>query len=311
MSKNKIVVVGSSNTDMTIRLAHLPKPGETEIGGDFSTAAGGKGANQAVGAARAGGSVTFIAKVGRDMFGDQAIEGYIKDGLDVKFVLRDPAEKSGVALIFVGKKSGENSIAVASGANGKLSPADVKKAAKAITEAKILIMQLETPIATVEAAAALAFKAGVRIILNPAPAQKLPDRLLKQVSIFTPNELEAEFFTGVKVTTIEDAGRAADKLLAKGIETVIITLGTRGSFVANKDGKKLVPSFKVKPIDTTGAGDIYNGVLAVALAEGKPILEAARQANAAGAISVTMLGAQPSAPTRKGIEAFLAKRTAR
>jgi ribokinase len=307
MSKDKIVVVGSSNTDMTIRLAHLPKPGETELGGDFSTAAGGKGANQAVGAARAGGSVTLVAKVGQDMFGDKAIKGYLKDGLNVDFVSCDAVEKSGVALIFVGKKSGENSIAVASGANSKLSPADVKKAAKVITEAKLLIMQLETPLATVEAAAALAFKAGVRIILNPAPAQKLPDKLLKQISIFTPNEIEAEFYTGVKVTTIEDAGRAADKLLAKGIETVIITLGTRGSFVADKDGKKLVPSFKVKPIDTTGAGDIYNGVLAVALAEGKPMLDAARYANAAGAISVTILGAQPSAPTRKEIEAFLAK----
>jgi len=307
MSKNKIVVVGSSNTDMTIRLAHVPKPGETELGGDFSSATEGKGANQAVGAARAGGSVTLVAKVGQDMFGDKAIKGYLKDGLNVDFVLRDSVEKSGVALIFVGKQSGENSIAVASGANSKLSPADVKKAAKVITEAKILIMQLETPLATVEAAAALAFKAGVRIILNPAPAQKLPDKLLKQISIFTPNEIEAEFYTGVKVTTIEDAGQAADKLLAKGVETVILTLGTRGSFVANKDGKKLVSSFKVKPIDTTGAGDIYNGVLAVALAEGKPIMEAARYANAAGAISVTILGAQPSAPTRKEIEAFLAK----
>ena len=179
MSKDKIVVVGSSNTDMTIRLAHLPMPGETELGGDFSSAAGGKGANQAVGAARAGGSVTLVAKVGQDMFGDKAIKGYLKDGLNVDFVLRDSVEKSGVALIFVGKKSGENSIAVASGANSKLSPADVKKAAKVITEAKILIMQLETPLATVEAAAALAFKAGVRIILNPAPAQKLPDKLLR------------------------------------------------------------------------------------------------------------------------------------
>jgi ribokinase len=307
MSNKKIVVVGSSNTDMTIRLAHLPKPGETEIGGDFSMAAGGKGANQAVGAARAGGSVTLVARVGDDMFGNKAIAGYAKDHINADFVFQDAKAKSGVALIFVGKKSGENSIAVASGANSLLSIADVQKAEKVIAEAGILILQLETPLATVEAAAALAFKAGVRIILNPAPAQRLPDKLLKQISIFTPNEVEAEFFTGIKVSNTADAARAADKLMAKGIETVIITLGARGSFVANKDVKKLVPSFKVKPIDTTGAGDIYNGALAVALAEGKSILEAARHANAAGAISTTVLGAQPSAPTRKDIEAFLAK----
>jgi ribokinase len=168
-------------------------------------------------------------------------------------------------------------------------------------------MQLETPLATVEAAAALAFKANVPIILNPAPAQPLPAKLFKQISIFTPNEVEAEFFTGIKVTTIADAAKAADKLMGKGVETVIITLGARGSFVCNKDMKKLVPSHKVKPVDTTGAGDIYNGALAVALAEGKPLLEAAQYANAAGAISTTRLGAQPSTPTRKEIESFMVK----
>jgi ribokinase len=307
MSKNNIVVVGSSNTDMTIRLAHLPKPGETEIGGDFSMAAGGKGANQAVGAARAGGRVTLVARVGKDMFGDKAVAGFKKDGIKVDYVFRDSVEKSGVALIFVARKSGENCIAVASGANGRLSRADVRKAKKAITEANILLLQLETPLATVQAAATLAAKAGVRVILNPAPARALPDPLLKQISIFTPNEIEAEFYTGIKVRTMEDAGRAAGKLRAKGIETVIITLGSRGSFVANKEGKTFVPGFKVKPIDTTGAGDIYNGALAVALGEGKPILEAARYANAAGAISVTRLGAQPSAPSRREIESLLSR----
>jgi ribokinase len=307
MTKPKIVVVGSSNTDMTIRLPHLPKPGETEIGGNFSMAAGGKGANQAVGAARAGGHVTLVARVGDDMFGNQALAGFAKERIAANFVFQDKKAKSGVALIFVGKKSGENSIAVASGANSRLSPADVKKAKMAISQASMLIMQLETPLATVEAAAALAFKSGVPIILNPAPAQSLPAKLFKQVSIFTPNEVEAEFFTGVKVTTIADAAKAADKLMAKGVKTVIITLGSRGSFVCNKDMKKLVPSYKVTPVDTTGAGDIYNGALAVALAEGKPLLEAARYANAAGAISTTRLGAQPSTPTRKEIESFMAR----
>jgi ribokinase len=307
MNSKKIVVVGSSNTDMVILLPHLPVPGETEIGGDFSMAAGGKGANQAVGAARAGGSVTLVARVGDDMFGNKAIAGYAKDHINADFVFQDAAAKSGVALIFVDKKSGENTIAVASGANSLLSVADVEKAKKVIAGADMLILQLETPLATAQAAAALAVEAGVRIILNPAPARKLPDKFLKQISIFTPNEVEAEFFTGIKVDTIADAGNAADKLLAKGIETVIITLGARGSFVATKDMKKLVPSFKVKPIDTTGAGDVYNGALAVALAEGKSILEAASYANAAGALATTVLGAQPSAPTRKAIEALVAK----
>jgi ribokinase len=307
MSKRNIVVVGSSNTDMTIRLAHLPRPGETKIGGDFSMAAGGKGANQAVSAARAGGSVIFVAKVGRDIFGDKAVEGYVKDRINVDHVYRDKNAKSGVALIFVEKNGGENSIAVASGANGNLSPADVLKAAKAIKNAAILMLQLEIPLATVEAAASVAAKAGVRVILNPAPARALPDKLLKKVSIFTPNEIEAEFFTGIKVITIEDAAKAADKLLAKGIETVIITLGPRGSLVANREGKKLTAGFKVKSIDTTGAGDVYNGVLAAALAAGEPLLEAAHYANAAGALSVTRLGAQPSAPAWSEIKSFLSK----
>jgi ribokinase len=307
MKTKKIVVVGSSNTDMTIRLSHLPIPGETELGGDFSMAAGGKGANQAVGAARAGGSVTLVARVGDDMFGKKALAGYAKDHINTDFVFRDAKAESGVALIFVGKKSGENCIAVASGANSLLSPADVKKARKAIADARMLILQLETPLETVEIAAEIASKANVRIILNPAPAQELSDKLFKQISIFTPNQIEAEFYTGIKVNTTADAAKAADILLAKGIETVIITLGSRGSYVANKDIKKRVPSFKVKPIDTTGAGDIYNGALAVALAKGKSILEAARYANAAGAISSTKLGAQPSAPTRKEIKSFLAK----
>jgi ribokinase len=288
-------------------------PGETEIGGDFGMAAGGKGANQAVGAARAGGTVTLVARVGNDMFGNNAIAGFTKDGINVDFVVEDPKAKSGVALIFVGKKSGENSIAVASGANARLSPADVRRAKKAIAEANILIMQLETPLATVEAAAALAVKAGVRVILNPAPApaRPLPIKLLRQITIITPNETEAEMLTGIKVKTTADAARAADWLLAKGVQAVIITLGHRGSFVATREGKKLVPSYQVTPVDTTAAGDIYNGVLAVALAEGKPLFEAARFANAAGAISITRIGAQPSAPTRKEIESFLSaqKRT--
>jgi len=307
MKDIRIVVVGSSNTDMVIELAHLPAPGETELGGDFSMAAGGKGANQAVGAARAGGKVTMVARVGHDVFGDHAISGFRADGIDVEHVIQDPKAKSGVALIYVDKHSGENCIAVASGANARLSLDDLAKAEKVIAASQILILQLEIPLAVVEAAAAFAAKSGVRVILNPAPAQKLPDSLMKQISVFTPNEVEAEFYTGSKVVTAADAKKAADKLIAKGVDTVIITLGARGSFVATKTESKLVPSFKIKPLDTTGAGDIYNGALAVALGEGKTIYEAAAFANAAGAIAATRLGAQPSAPNRADIEAMIAR----
>ena len=306
MAKSPIVVIGSSNTDMIIKLDRIPRPGETILGGQFVTAAGGKGANQAVGAARAGGQVTFVARVGRDMFGDQAVAGFRRDGINVDFVLRDQTAPSGVALIFVAK-DGENSIAVAGGANARLSPADVKKAKQAIASASVVVMQLETPLETVQAAADLAARAGVRVILNPAPARKLLDSLLKLVSMLTPNETEAELLTGIRVDNDAAAAEAADKLLSKGVQAVILTLGARGAFLATKEGKQLVPGFKVKPVDTTAAGDIFNGALAVALAEDRSLAEAVRFANAAAAISVTRLGAQPSAPYRKEIELLLTK----
>ena len=304
MSPSSILVVGSSNTDMIIKLERIPRPGETILGGTFVTAAGGKGANQAVGAARAGGQVTFIARVGQDMFGDQAVAGFVKDGINVDHVTRDKTSPSGVALIFVAK-DGENSIAVAGGANAKLSPADVKKAKPAFAGACVLVMQLETPLETVQAAADLAVKAGVRVILNPAPAQPLPDKLLQQVSVLTPNETEAELLTGIAVTDGASAAAAAANLRARGVQTVIITLGARGAVVATDHGGQLVPGFKVKAVDTTAAGDIFTGAFAVALAEGKPLELAVRFANAAAAISVTRLGAQPSAPTRRAIDRFL------
>ncbi len=306
MAKPKILVVGSSNTDMIIKLDRIPQPGETILGGEFTTAAGGKGANQAVAAARAGGQVTFVARVGRDMFGEQAVAGFVKDGIQVEYVTRDHAAPSGVALIFVAK-DGENSIAVAGGANGALSPADVKKAKGSIAGASAVVMQLETPLATVQAAAELAARAKVPVILNPAPARVLPDKLLKLVSILTPNETEAELLTGIAVTDQATAAQAADELRARGVQTVILTLGARGAFVATASTRELVPGFRVKAVDTTAAGDVFNGALAVALGEGTPLIQAVRFANAAAAISVTRLGAQPSAPARKEIQRLLAK----
>jgi ribokinase len=303
MSSN-IVVIGSSNTDLIIKVDRIPRPGETILGGEFSIAAGGKGANQAVSAARAGGAVTFVARVGRDMFGQKAIDGFVKDHINIDYVLKDKTHPSGMALIFV-DRNGENSIAVAAGANGALCPADVKRAKSAIASASVLIVQLEIPLETVQAAIEIASAHGVRVILNPAPARPLDDALLKRLSLITPNETEAERLTGIKVDSQAAAVQASHALLAKGVQTVIITLGAQGALAATKDGCLLVPGFKVTPLDTTAAGDVFNGALAVALAEDRPLADAVRFANGAGAISVTKLGAQPSAPKRNEIEKFL------
>jgi ribokinase len=298
--KASIVVVGSSNTDMIIKIDRIPKPGETRLGGEFLTAAGGKGANQAVAAAKAGGAVTLIARVGKDMFGERAVAGLVENGVNVNHVLYDKCP-SGVAMIFVGD-DGENSIAVSSGANAKLSPADVRKAKAAFAIADVVVMQLESPLNAVQAAADLAAAQDVPVILNPAPAQELSDKLLKKVSIITPNESEAELLTGVKVGSDATCARAADRLLAKGVETVIITLGAKGAFVATRTKKQRVPGFQAKAVDTTAAGDTFNGALAVALAEGMDMIDAVRFANAAASIAVTRYGAQPSAPNRKEID---------
>jgi ribokinase len=301
---NKIVVVGSSNTDMIVKLSRLPKPGETIGNGAFATAAGGKGANQAVAAARAGADVGLVARVGGDSFGEQAITGFVGDGIDVGYVTRDPAAASGVALIFVDER-GENSIAVAPGANAGLTPKDVAAAEELIAAADVVVMQLETPLETVERAATLAREHGARVILNPAPAQPLSDEILGNVSILTPNESEAELLTGIQVEDDAGAKEAARALVARGVDTVILTLGPRGAFVFESESGELVPGFEVDAVDTTAAGDVFNGSLAVGLAEGMSLAGAVRFANAAAALSVTKLGAQPSAPTRAEIEAFL------
>ena len=295
-----VAVVGSSNTDMILRVARVPRTGETLLGGEFSTAPGGKGANQAVAAARAGGCVAFVARLGRDSLGDAALAGFRREGIAVSHVVRDPARPSGVALIFVGR-DGENSIGVAGGANQRLSPRDVAAARGVISKARVLLLQLETPLRTVEAAARLASKAKVQVVLNPAPAQPLSDRLLRRVSVLTPNETEASLLTGIGVKDIPSAVRAARSLKRRGVGTVIITLGAKGALVADGQGEHWVRGFKVKAVDTTAAGDVFCGALAVRLAEGSPLLEAVRFAHAAAAISVTRAGAQPSIPSRREI----------
>ncbi len=304
MANKKIVVVGSSNTDMIIKAPRIPKPGETVLGGRFSMAPGGKGAIQAVAAARAGGDVVFVARVGSDFFGERAIKSFNLDKIDAGLIPKDREEPSGIALVFV-DEAGQNSIAVAAGANAKLSRKDIEKSADAIASADILLMQLEIPMDTVLAAAQIASANDVPVILNPAPAQKLSPKLLRYISILTPNEFEAEVLTGIKISDDRSAGAAADSLLTQGVETVLITLGPRGAFLATKGIRELVRGFSVRAVDSTGAGDVFCGALAVALSEDRQMRDAVAFANAAAAISVTRLGAQPSIPRRREIEKFL------
>ncbi len=302
--KHSIVVVGSSNTDMIVKTDRIPRPGETVIGGVFSQAPGGKGANQAVAAARAGGHVAFVGRVGNDALGDEALAGYERDGIDVSRVIRDPEAHSGVALIFVDAK-GENSIAVASGANARVSAADVEAARDVIRKASVLLVQLEIPVEAVRKALSIAAEYGVRTILNPAPACPLDDDLLKMVSIITPNETEAELLTGKRVADVRDAEKAAGALIKRGAGAAILTLGSRGSFAYSTEFRGATPCFPAECVDTTAAGDVFNGALAVALAEGRGMSDSIRFASAAAAISVGRMGAQPSAPTRAEIDALL------
>ena len=293
----RIVVIGSTNTDMVVKAARIPAPGETILGGRFLMNPGGKGANQAVAAARLGGDVTFVAKVGDDLFGREAKALFAKEGIRTDHVLTDADEPSGVALIMVDAK-GENCISVASGANGTLSAADIGAARSVIEGAGVLLMQLETPVETVLCAAQWAAAKGVPVILNPAPARALPDELFACLSLITPNEGEAELMTGVKVTDEATAQAAAAVLCAKGVGSVVVTMGSKGAFVYADGQGVLVPAVKVKAVDTTAAGDVFNGALAVALTEGQVLAEAVRFAAKAASISVTRLGAQASAPRR-------------
>lgn len=299
-----VLVVGSANTDLVLRLDRLPRPGETLLGGRFATSPGGKGANQAVGAARAGGRVVFVARLGDDPAGRLAVEGYRRAGIDVRHIVRDPGEPSGTAFIFVAR-DGENCIGVAPGANAKLSAADVRRATAAFRGAAVLLTQLESPPAAVATAVRLAAARGITVILNPAPARPVPDTLLRRVAIITPNETEAGVLTGLRVRDAASAARAAERLLKRGAGAAVITLGARGAFVAAPGVRVLVPGFKVKAVDTTAAGDIFNGALAVALSEKLALTDAVRFANAAAALSVARRGAQPSAPDRARIARLL------
>jgi ribokinase len=295
----RIVVVGSVNTDMVVSGPRIPSPGETVTGGTFLRTQGGKGANQAVAAARAGADVTFVARVGDDELGHDAIAGLREENIDVGHITRDPDHATGVALVTV-DPSGENAISVAPGANARLSVDDVEAARGAIQSADVLLTQLETPLDAVALASSIASAAGTMVILNPAPARHLDESLYALVDVLTPNEGESAFLTGE-----EEPPAAASRLRAFGVGTVVVTLGPKGAILFSAEGESAVPSLPVAAIDSTAAGDAFNGSLAVSLSEGLDLTTAVRRACVAGALATTVPGARPSLPFRDQVDELL------
>lgn len=299
----KILVVGSTNTDMVVKTDHLPRPGETVLGGTFLMNPGGKGANQAVAAARLGAEVTFVCKTGNDLFGVTTRQQLAEEGIDTSFVFTDPHEPSGVALIAVDNRA-ENTIVVASGANASLLPLDINKALAAIDACDLVLMQLETPMPTIEYVASLAAERGKRVVLNPAPAATLSEQLLKNLYLITPNETEAELITGIPVRDERSAEQAARTIHRTGVRHVVVTLGKKGALLCEGGRCKVIPAHRVEAVDTTAAGDVFNAGLVVALSEGRNLTDAVRFGAKAAAISVTRMGAQASAPYRSEADAF-------
>lgn len=306
----KVAVVGSINIDLVTQVARFPKPGETILGGDLETIAGGKGANQAVAAARLGAEVAMLGRVGDDVFAGRLKQNLVEAGVDVTHVSDSADTASGVALIVVDKE-GQNSIVVASGANAKVTPEDVDIAAGVITTANVLLLQLEIPLESVRRAAELAHEQGVKVVLNPAPARTLPADLLSLIDILIPNEIETSALSGKPTTSPEEMKVAMAKLRNLGVETVILTAGEQGAYLTGAEGDRRFPAFSPKQVvDTTAAGDAFVGGLATAIGEGKRLPEAVPWGNAAGALTVTRAGAQPSLPSRAEVEALLDKATA-
>ncbi|MGC8667575.1 MAG: ribokinase [Chthonomonadales bacterium] len=303
----RIVVVGSSNTDMVVRTPRIPSPGETVLGGEFVMTQGGKGANQAVAAARLGAEVSLVARVGQDVFGTQAIASIGTAGVNTAYIVRDDTAPSGVALIFV-DGSGQNSIVVAPGANSRLSPADVDAARPAFEAASVVVLQLEIPLDTVTRAIELAKELEKTVLLNPAPvpSQPLP---MAGVDVVTPNEVEAAMLLGHSIQSPYEARDAAVALVRRlGVGAAVVTMGARGAVVATMDRVQEIPGKKVNAVDTTAAGDCFTGALATALGEGMALGPAAHFANAAAALACTRVGAQASMPYRNEVEAFIGRR---
>lgn len=302
--KNKIVVIGSSNVDLLMKMDHLPEKGETVTNAEFFQVYGGKGANQAVAAARAGGNVAFVNCVGEDAYTPQMVQNYKNDGIDTRFVFQEEGIASGHALIMIGG-AGMNYLSVAPGANYKLTPAKIDEAMPVIGEAALIVMQYEITEETIKYVIDIANRKGIPVMWNCAPARIFDTSYIPKINILVLNEIEAGFLAEMQVENETDAEIAAQKLVAKGVEKVIITLGSKGAFVLTKTEKVSIPAYKVEAIDTTAAGDTFCGAFAVAFVEGKSLQESLQFASAAAAISVTRIGAQPSAPTRNEIDNFI------
>lgn len=301
-----ITVVGSFNTDLMARSPRMPRAGETILGGPFQMGPGGKGANQAVATARLGSPVFMVSCVGEDVFGDLALSNLSKEGVDISFVARDSTIHTGAALIVVDEQ-GENMIVVAPGANFSLTPDMVGRATRAIREADVLLTQLEIPTESVERALRIAKDNQVTTILNPAPARVLSPAILKYVDVLTPNRSEASLLTGIEITNQSSIRKAAERLFKQGVETVVFTLGSEGALIVTSEKFQHIPGQKVQVVDTTGAGDAFNGGLAFALSRDDDLVEAVRFANAVAALSVTKVGTAPSMPTKREVTSFLNK----
>jgi ribokinase len=299
-----LVVVGSANIDMVVSTSRFPKAGETILGNKFTMYPGGKGANQAVCAAKLGGAVRFIGKMGNDIFRDRLFESMGNDGVVLEEVLIDEVHSTGIAVIMV-DDVGRNEIVVISGSNMNLTPMDLESKSDVISSARVVLTQLEIPLETVVRTAEIAHAADALIILNPAPARELPNHLLSQIDYLTPNETEAEILTGVRVTSAETAGHAAGLLLDRGVKNVIVTLGEKGSLFVNHTCRTYYPARSVNPVDTTAAGDAFNGALALSIVRGMDIDDGVRYATSVAALSVTRMGAQSSMPTPEELQTFL------
>ncbi len=299
----KVVVVGSFNMDLVAKAGRRPQKGETLMGEEFGMFIGGKGSNQAIAVARLEANVTMIGRLGTDLFGDTLMAAHIEEGIRTDYIIRDAEVGTGVASILI-DADGDNSIVLVPQANMRLSVEDIERASESIAAADVLLLQLEVPIAASQRAAEIAKSNGAMVVLNPAPAQELPDDFLAQVDILTPNEVETESLSGVRVSTAMEAERAAKVLLGKGLSAVILTLGERGALLLTPDLTEQVSAYTVEVVDTTAAGDAFCGALATGLARGENLVDAIAFANAAGALAVTVLGAAPSMPTAAQVEAF-------
>ena len=307
MSKSRITVMGSFIVDLMARAPHLPEHGETVKGSHFQIGPGGKGSNQGVAASRSGAAVTMITKIGTDPFAQIALDSFQREGMDMQFVMQDKRYPTGTALIMVDENTSENKIVVTIGACEHITKDEIDAARSPIENSRVLLTQLETNLDAVENAVEIAHARGITVVLNPAPAPQHPlsDNLLSRIDILTPNETEAAILSGIKITDMDDAKKAARILKSKGVGHVIITMGNKGALVLTDSMEKVIDPIRVKVVDTTGAGDAFNGGLATALAEGQDIVQAVRFANATGALSVTKVGTAPAMPYRDEIENLL------